>query len=132
MKDFHTTLIKLYYLLINADGNVAETEIQIGKKMVLAEGIDTLYFDDQLKSLEGGNPRAIYREALANLKRIAREQQIRAIAWICLVANADGFMDVQEWKLIYQLYNDDLKLDIKPIIELQKQLHSAHLVRTKS
>ena len=57
-----------------------------------------------------------------SLKKCNHESKVRSIAWMSLIANSDGFMDPQEWKLIYYIYNTELKLKLSEIMEMQKQL----------
>jgi len=50
--------------------------------------------------------------------------QIRTIAWLCLIANSDGFMANEEWQFIYKTYFHELKLSREKILEEQKILKS--------
>lgn len=38
------------------------------------------------------------------------------------IANADGFMDPTEWRMIYQLYKDELNLNLDDILTQQKKI----------
>jgi hypothetical protein len=51
------------------------------------------------------------------------KQQIRIVAWLCVVANADGFMDRAEWQLIYKVYHKELNLPLHDIFAVQKDLN---------
>jgi uncharacterized tellurite resistance protein B-like protein len=121
--DYRTIIINLYYLLIYADGKVNERELALGRKMIEAEGFDIIKLDDHLKSLKAKNITSVYNECLVGLKKLNATQQIRSIAWLCVIANSDGFMDKEEWILIYKIYHTELKLSLDEIMKTQKELN---------
>jgi len=102
--DYRETITGLYYLLICADGKVNEKELLLGKKMIAAEGFDANKFENALKKLD-------------------KLKQIRSISWLCVIANSDGFMDKEEWMLIYKIYDNELGLLLDDILKTQKELN---------
>lgn len=120
--NFKTIITQLYFMLIYSDGKVNDGEISLGKKMIQAEGIGESEFNNQLESLKAKELPKIYKECVADLKRLRREQQIRCIAWMCVLANSDGFMDRAEWQVIYKIYHKELHLPLDAIMEVQKEL----------
>jgi uncharacterized tellurite resistance protein B-like protein len=129
--NFKEVLTKLYFILICSDGNVNEKEVSYGRKMVEAEGIDEKYFFSQIKLLEVNNQQSLLPEAVINLKKLNREEQIRCIAWLCVIANSDGFMDKAEWQMIYRLYHKELDLPLDEVMKVQKAL-AASIYRNPS
>lgn len=127
---YKSTITKLYFLLIHADGQVNEKEITLGKKMIDAEKIAQHDFNVQMELLKTKDQNTLFSECIAELKRLDQKQQIRSIAWSCVVANADGFMDRAEWELIYNIYHKELQLPLDQIFLVQKQL--GQLIRDKS
>lgn len=121
--DYKTTLASLYYLLIFADGNVNDRELARGKQMMEAEGVDITKFDEQLAVFKTKNISTLYTECVAALKKLEKNLQIRSIAWLCVIANSDGFMDKEEWILIYKIYHTELKLSLDEIMKTQKELN---------
>lgn len=121
--DFRSTLTSLYYLLIYADGKINERELARGYQMIEAEGIDRARFDQDLENLKTKPVAALFAECIAGLRRLESKMQIRAIAWLCVIANADGFMDKDEWILIYKIYHTELKLSLDEIMKTQKELN---------
>ncbi len=120
--NFKSIIIRLYYMLIYSDGKVNDGEISSGKRMIQSEGISEQEFMLQLDSLKGKDTAVIYRETLTELKRLKPERQIRCIAWLCVLANSDGFMDRTEWQFIYKIYHKELQLPLDVIMEVQKDL----------
>jgi len=121
--DYRSIITSLYYLLIYADGKVNERELDLGRKMIEAEGFDIAKFDEQLESLKTKNQNTLYTECLAALKKLNRTLQIKSIAWLCVIANSDGFMDKEEWILIYKIYHTELKLSLDDVMKTQKELN---------
>jgi len=115
-------LVMLYHLLINADGHVDEKELSMGRLMKKHENIDDWQFNYHLKRISDLNKEQIVAECINSLKKCEYEMKVKCIAWMSLIANSDGFMAPEEWKLIYYIYNTELKLNLKDILEMQKQL----------
>ncbi len=120
--NFVKGITSLYYLLINVDGVVHEKEIQSGNIMVRHEHIDERYFHSLLEQFEETDDDLLYDTCLSSLRRCDKKAQIRAIAWISRIADADGYLDPKEWSLIYKTYDSELKLDLKKILEVRKRL----------
>lgn len=121
--DYNSTITSLFFLLIYADGEANEKELLRGRQMMEAEGIDEKKFTSLSESLKTRNKDGIYNDCIAGLKKLDKERQIRAIAWLCVVANSDGFMDRKEWMLIYKIYHTELGLALDDIMKVQKHLN---------
>lgn len=117
-----SVLAKLYYVLIHADTRTNEREMAIGRQMVRQEGFSEAGFNKEIAALADRTPEAIYKEIVEGMKRLDKALQTRCIAWMCIIANADGFMDKKEWQLIYKLYHKDLALPLDQIMKVQNEL----------
>ena len=124
--NYNAVITKLYFLLIHADGKVNEREISLGQQMVSSEAIDADEFKVEMVLLKSRDAAKIYSDSLAGIKKLDREKQIRIIAWLCLVANGDGFMDRTEWQFIYKLYHNELHLPLDEVMSKQKELNRSH------
>lgn len=118
----NATIAQLYYLLIHADGRVDEQEIEMGKKLILVEELNPILFNNELKRLETVDQKGLLDDCVPVLKKLEKKVQIRYIAWLCVIANSDGFMDKEEWKLIYRLYHKELALPLDVIMAEQKNI----------
>lgn len=123
LSNYSAVITRLYYLLIFADGTANEKELSISREMVKTEGLNELDFSAQLAILKTQDAGAIYDEALTGLKKLDRNSQVRIVSWLCVLANADGFMERSEWQLIYKIYHKELSLPLHEIFEVQKQLN---------
>jgi uncharacterized tellurite resistance protein B-like protein len=121
--DYKTTVSSLFFLLALADGEIGEKELLRGRQMMKAEGIDEGKFNALMEKLKTQDHNVIYSECLKALKKLDSKSQIRCVAWMCVVANADGFMDKNEWTLIYKLYQNELNLQLDEIMKVQKDLN---------
>lgn len=117
-----SVLAKLYYTVIHADEKMNEREVALGRQMVQCEGFLESSFNSEVASLAGRSAESLYKETVEGLKRLDRPLQVRCIAWMCVVANADGFMDKKEWQFIYQLYHKELNLPLDQIMKVQNEL----------
>jgi hypothetical protein len=62
-------------------------------------------------------------ELITSMRMLTREEQIQCIAWLCVIANADGFMDKTEWQVIYRIYYKEHQLPLDEIMQMQKTLN---------
>lgn len=120
---YQSIIIRLYFLLIYADGEANQKELNSAKQMIAAEGIAEPDFVAQIALLKTKASEGIYKEAVEGLKKLERNKQVRIIAWLCVLANADGFMERSEWQLIYKIYHKELALPLNEIFDVQKQLN---------
>lgn len=121
--DYKTTLTSLYHLLISADDKVNEKEIAFGREMLRVEGVDEPTFNAQMETLKAKDSTAILAECIGGLKKLDRKKQIRCMGWLSALANSDGFMDKQEWQLIYKIYHSELGLSLDEIMKMQKEVN---------
>ena len=91
--------------------------------MMQSEGFEQVGFKAALESLKAKDKTALQLECIAGLRKLDSKLQIRCIAWLCVIANADGFMDKEEWILIYRLYHTELKLSLDDVFKTQKELN---------
>lgn len=120
--NYNILIARLYFLLVYADGSVNEKEIAIARQMAKVEGLNEEELDVQLKLLKSKDKDALFTESMLGLKQLSYKQQVRIIAWMCVIANADGFMDRGEWQLIYKIYHKELNLPLHDIFAVQKEL----------
>ncbi|MEM6522966.1 MAG: hypothetical protein AAF693_04205 [Bacteroidota bacterium] len=123
MKEEYTdTIVELFYLVIIADGEVDPKELEMGRSMARIEGLDSTEFENGVaKLIKDG--REVYADCVSGLKKLTQDSQVKFLAWMCLIANADGFMHNKEWDIIYKLYHKELKLDRQSILDHQFKLN---------
>ncbi|UII31299.1 hypothetical protein LVD17_23690 [Fulvivirga ulvae] len=117
-----STLIKMYFLLVYADHIIDDKELLAGKKMAQYEKIDEASLQKEIDTLRNTDHSVLYKEVIHGMKQLCINEQVRFVAWLSIIANADGFMDEREWQLIYKLYSKDLHLSLADIMLKQKEL----------
>lgn len=120
---YKSVLTQLYFILIYADGHVNDHERSSGHNLVKIERFDEEEFRTQMELLKTKDRSIMLSDSIKALKKLSQAQQIRIIAWMCVVANGDGFMDKAEWELIYTLYHKELNLPLEEIFKVQKELN---------
>ena len=118
-------LTLLYHLMIHADNEVDPRELKMGQIMLEKEGLNSVQFLKQVKEFDDLDSTLVYDRCLAYLKKCNVDQQMRCIAWMAIVANADGFMAREEWKLIHKIYHNELDLSLAMIMALQREINAA-------
>ena len=122
LNTFKETLVKAYFYISSADGKIDQKEVEMGNKMIAKELIDKKEFEKKIESYQCETPECIINSLKDDLKKLKREEQIKIIAYMSNIANSDGFMDPAEWKMIYNLYKNELNLTLEEIISMQKQI----------
>jgi uncharacterized tellurite resistance protein B-like protein len=121
--NYSSILTNLYYLLLYADGSVNPKEVTSIKQMIKAEGLNERDFNAQMLVLPSKDKTGLFNESIAGLKKLTHVQQVRIVAWLCVAANADGFMERTEWQFIYRVYHKELALPLNEIFAVQKDLN---------
>jgi len=120
--NYMSVFAKLYHLMVRVDNNINEKELTIGKQMISIEGFSETEFNNQLEKLKKAESGFVYTDCVKDIIRLERVQQIRCIAWMCVIANADGFMDKTEWQFIYKIYHRELQIPLDDIMKVQNEL----------
>jgi uncharacterized tellurite resistance protein B-like protein len=121
--NYKAVITQLYYILISADGHVNDHERGSGKWLAKIEGIDADDFGVQLELLKSKDKTLLLTDCIKALRKLSRNEQIRIVAWLCVIANGDGFMDKAEWQLIYKIYHKELNLPLEEIFKVQKEIN---------
>lgn len=119
---FTDTLIKAYHYIVHADGRIDDKEVELGQKMIAEEKIPPEVFTQKMAVLDNEKPEELIKTLKIDLKKLSQKDQIKIIAYMSNIANADGFMDPTEWRMIYQLYKDELNLNLDDILTQQKKI----------
>ena len=114
--NFKESIVKLYHILSNLDNNYGAKEERLLELMMSYEGISHSYLKEQRQKITSLGRNEISLDAMALLKRCDHQEQVRCVAWLARIANADGFMSTNEWSLIYDTYKKWLKIDLNDVM----------------
>lgn len=120
--DYLKAFAKLYHLLIHADGHVNSKETGYGRIMLQTDDINEKDFETELVLIAKQDHALILQQGIEYLKKLQYNHQLRCIAWLCIIANADSFMDNAEWSLIYSIYHKTLKFTTDEIMNAQRSI----------
>jgi tellurite resistance protein len=126
---YNTALVDLCFLLSLADGAVTSKEEEACLAMAKHECIPDKLYSHRSKHLTYSDKNIVLAKALTAIKKLNLKSQINIIAWVALIANSDGFMAQDEWRFLYNIYHNELNLDLKQILERQKALNAILLNR---
>lgn len=118
---FKKTLIKAYYYLIIVDGKVDPKELSFGLRMIDEEGIDRENFEELLDTFNNESSHKVKESLIEDIKLLSKEEQIKIVAYMSNLADADGITDVSEKDIIHDLYHE-LHLDFKEITNARQYL----------
>ncbi|MDN5204960.1 hypothetical protein QQ008_26455 [Fulvivirgaceae bacterium BMA10] len=113
---YKESIITLFHLISMVDGKLSEKEEKLRSLIMMHENITDKEFQESVHKLSSYSNQEIYELGVNKLKKCDPESQIRALAWLRNLANAGGFMGQGEWKIIYQIYKNELNLNLKDII----------------
>lgn len=121
LSPFQKTLIKAYYYLIIVDGMVDPKELSFGSQMIETEGIDRGNFEDMLDTLNDEPSEDVKASLIHDIQQLSKSEQVKIVAYMSNLADADGITDVAEKDIIHDLYHE-LHLDFKEITNARQYL----------
>lgn len=121
------TILGLVHLVVNADGEVKDKELELVNKMIQVESLSHKDASVLLSQFKDKDTSKLFDDCIKDLKKADRVTQINFLAWLCVIANADGFMDQEEWALIYRVYHKELNLETNEVMNRQKDINKTIL-----
>lgn len=119
---FKGILLKAFFYIAYADGKMDERERSLGESIIKKEQLNKNDFEEYQEQFKNGFEQKHYQSLINDLKQLNKNQQITIIAYMSNVANSNGFMDPAEWKIIYNLYKNELHLNLDDVLNRQKEL----------
>ena len=116
---FRKGTLTLCYLLSQADGEMTDDEVKTFELFKHHEGLSDSMYNSIINNLEARNYEEIYAIGLGEIKHCDKIEQVKCLAWMNKVANADGYVNTDEWSLIYKVYSKELGLSIGDILDFQ-------------
>ena len=111
---------QLLFLIVHANNVVHEREIFLAKNLSSLHGFESTSLLDEFHALEKADRYQLLENSVVELKKLPKEEQVNAIAVLCIVGNADGCMDKEEWQLIHSIYHSELRLKLDDVLKSQR------------
>ena len=119
---FEEVFSYLYFLMLSADNIADPAELKFGTKILEIEKIDQKSTMKKIDFL-GTLPReTVFENARKILKGLERNDQLKCLAYIKLIAKTDGDLDTSEIDLINNLTNNEIAISMKEISEMERKL----------
>jgi uncharacterized tellurite resistance protein B-like protein len=119
---FFKAFCQLYILITHADGELGEKEIRMGEKIMMVEGFKADTLTKWMEQIMPADNQRLLRNSIELLSHMKMHEQIRVVAWLCILANSDFSMDKREWALIYKIYHTELNLPLNEIMHVHWEL----------
>lgn len=121
LNTFKKTLIEAYYYIMIADGLVDPRELSFGNLMIEKEEITREDFEKELDEMSITDVGEIKEKLKTSMQSLTKEQQLKLVAYMVKIADADGTKDPSEMTSIQKVM-EGLDLHINDIIKMKQQL----------
>ena len=115
-------LIDLFAMSVSFEEDLNERDASLARKMARIIGVEQDYFLSQVKKRTIVPPEDLFQKTVSSLKELQWNEQILCMAWLCVVANYEGNISEQDWRLIFNIYHKELPLPLREIIKTQNWL----------
>lgn len=114
---FTESTLSLCYLIGNTSGDMNHFETRMYEFIKHEENISEEVADLILSEIGSMSHEYILDRGIEALNQCEKTDQVKCLAWMNKIANADGCLADQEWSIIYQVYNEELDITLEEILE---------------
>lgn len=114
---FTESTLSLCYLIGNTSGDMNHFETRMYEFIKHEENISEEVADLILSEIGSMSHEYILDRGIEALNQCEKTDQVKCLAWMNKIANADGYLADQEWSIIYQVYNEELDITLEEILE---------------
>ncbi len=118
---FKEALVIAYYYIINADGIIDPKEVSFGQRMIKQENIRESDYNTKLEELKSLSHEDLKHALKEIMKKLNSVEQVRIIAYMSKVADADGYRDPSEMSSIQDIYSD-LHIHLNDVIRVKESI----------
>ena len=116
---FTESTLSLCYLIGNTHGNMNHFETRMYEFIKQEENISEEMAGLIMDEIESMSHEYILEKGIQALNQCKKIDQVKCLAWMNKLANADGHLADQEWSIIYQVYNKELNITLEEILEYE-------------
>lgn len=99
-RNYHLGMLYLVHLLISADGEVDESELQALQNIRTQKRIPVDIFQEFERSIKSERERDIYRRGIELINTCSKDEKMSAFVTLYKLAEADGRVHIKEVKLL--------------------------------
>ncbi|MCG8308115.1 MAG: hypothetical protein MI975_12040 [Cytophagales bacterium] len=119
---FQRAFAHLYYLMLSADKIADLNELELGNKIIALENLDKTEVMKDLDLLSAVPRNEALKDCIDLLKSISRKEQQKCLAYVKLIANADGSYDDSESDLLNEIGTNELNILPSEIRDIEREL----------
>ena len=116
---FTESTLSLCYLIGNTNGDMTHFETRMYEFIKHEENIPEEVAGLILDKITAMSHEYILEKGIQALSQCKKTDQVKCLAWMNKIANADGCLADQEWSIIYQVYHRELNLTLEEILEFE-------------
>ena len=120
--NFQKAFAHLYYLMLSADRIADLNELALGNKIIEFEGFDKSGVMQQIDQLSAVSRSQVIDESVVLLKSIPRDDQLKCLAYVKMIAMSDGIFDESESDLLHNIGSNELNILPQEVGEAEKKL----------
>jgi uncharacterized tellurite resistance protein B-like protein len=119
---FQKAFAHMYYLMLSADRIADPSELALGNKIIKYEGFAKTEVMEQIDQLSSVSRNQAIEDSISLLRSISKDDQLKCLAYVKLIAMSDGSFDESESNLLHNIGTNELNVLPQEIDELEKQL----------
>lgn len=119
---FQKAFAHLYYLMLSADRIADPSELALGNKIIKYEGFEKTEVMEQIDRLSSVSRNQVIEDCISLLRSISRDDQLKCLAYVKMIAMSDGSFDESESNLLHNIGTNELNVMPPEINKLEKQL----------
>jgi uncharacterized tellurite resistance protein B-like protein len=119
---FQKAFAHLYYLMLSADRVANLSELVVGNKIIEFEDFDKSSVMKQIDHISAIPRNQAINESIDLLKSISKEDQLKCLAYVKMIAMSDGSFDESESDLLHNIGSNELNILPQEIDAIEKKL----------
>lgn len=119
---FQKAFANLYYLMLSADRVANLSELVVGNKIIEFEDFDKSSVMKQIDLISAIPRNQAINESIDLLKSISKEDQLKCLAYVKMIAMSDGSFDESESDLLHNIGSNELNILPQEIDAIEKKL----------
>ena len=122
---FQRAFTHLYFLMLSADKIADLKELKIGNKIMSLENLDKAVVMKDMDLLSSLPREKVFDEGVNILKTLSKEEQLKTLGYLKLIAKVDGSYDEKESDLLNEISLNNLQISLQEIAEIEVVLKKA-------
>ncbi len=119
---FEKAFAYMFFLVMSADKVAHLDEFIILNKILRFEKIEKKSFMSTIDQLSNMENKDIYAQGIELLKSLSEPEQKKCLAYMLLIAKADGDLHLKEDTLMHKISSDELNIPFEEISGLERKI----------